>query len=327
MNPKRVSILGAGSFGTALAQTVANNIDEVYLLGRDPDIIDGINKHHENPRYFPGLTLAGNIRAAELGRTGIIAGSEFVIFAVPSGVTREIAREYGEALDGKTVLSTAKGIEAETLNTMSEIIVEESRAGYVASLSGPTFADELIRGYLSVATLGADDDSRRDILAGLLRRDSFILDYSPDIRGVELAGVLKNTYAIALGVFDSAYSSNNGHYAFLNLCYKELCRILAAASGDHDIAAKYCAFGDYNLTANVDKSRNRTLGLMIGKNFLKSARVNSGIVFEGLKAIRCLRDLSHRYHLESPIIEFVNQVLEDNSRVISLLDGLLKKIR
>jgi len=320
-----VSILGAGSFGTALAKTVAPQVERVFIYARDREICDAINEEHQNPRYFPSLKLDHNIKAATFDDSLPVAESDLIIFTVPSGVTREVVHDMRVSIGEKVILSTAKGIEQDTLMTMSQIIKEESGGRYVYSISGPTFADELIRGYLSSATLGVDNEKFQDIFSDLFGSRYFALDFSNDIHGVELAGVLKNIYAIALGIFDSVDSSHNGHYTFLSLCYKEMTRLLKNLTSDPDLTGKFCAFGDYNLTANVDKSRNRTLGLMIGKNFLNSANVNSGIVFEGLKSIKCILKLVRQNNLDVPIVEFVNNVLEDNSRVLSLVDDLLRQ--
>jgi glycerol-3-phosphate dehydrogenase (NAD(P)+) len=254
-----------------------------------------------------------------------VMDSELVICAVPSGVTRPVAHSFRDAIGDKIILSTAKGIEQDTLLTMSQIIREESGGKSVYSISGPTFADELIRGYLSSATMGIDNDEHRQTLSGIFGGRYFALDFSHDVRGVELAGVLKNIYAIALGIFDSVDSSYNGHYTFLSLCYKEMTDILRNCTTDPGLIEKFCAFGDYNLTANVDKSRNRTLGLMIGKKFLNAARINSGIVFEGLKSIKCILALSQKNNLKVPIVVFVNRVLEDNSSVMGHVDDLLNQ--
>jgi len=324
----KVSIIGAGSYGTALAQLISNNAEQVFLLGRDKSILDEINKNKVNKNYFPSLILNKNITALQLYKdTKCIDQSDIVVFSLPSGVTREIAKKLSNHLSGKLIISTSKGIEYPSLNTMSQAIVKATGNENVFCFSGPTFADELIRGYLSGFTIGANISKGKEIVSGLLDNPNVLCDYSEDIVGVELCGVLKNIYSISVGIFDSYSNSNNEHYTFLNLCFKEMKYIIDNIASDPELIQRFCFFGDFNLTTNSDKSRNRTLGLMVGKGLLKFNEYNPSIIFEGMKSVKAIKKKSKQLGLNTPIVNFVHAALNKNKNVKGSTDKLLKEIR
>lgn len=301
-----VAVVGSGSMGTALAQHISHNASNVFLFARRADVVSAINQNRVNPDYFPSLQLNENIYAHNI-EDFYRVDADIVIFAVPSGSVRDIVKNYFSDLSDRIVISTAKGIEYPSLMTMTEVISENTSCEHVLSFSGPNFADEIAYGHIAGATIGMSDPSFRSSMSDLF--DGFILDFSDDVRAVELCGVLKNVYAIGTGMWDSVYSNYNEHYTFLNLCYKEMCNFLKTVSHDSDLLTKFCCFGDFNLTACVDKSRNRTLGLMVGKNIIKVPYFESGVTFEGSKSVRGIVELAHRYDVEVPIAQLVYGVL------------------
>jgi glycerol-3-phosphate dehydrogenase (NAD(P)+) len=323
----KAAIIGPGSFGTALAQAISSYVSNVYLFGRNEGIINSINEHHINRKYFPRTKLNSNITALNLSvDCDVLETTDLVIFSVPSGVTREVAKFLRACCKGNLIVSAAKGIEYPSLNLMSEVIRAETGNKRVSSLSGATFADELMRGFCSGATFGINEQACKDVFLDVFRRPNFLLDFSDDVQGVELCGVLKNVYAIATGIFDSVLTSNNEHYAFLTLCFKEMRRVLQEFSSDQELTHKFCAFGDLNLTANVDKSRNRTLGLLVGKLLISAQETGSSIVFEGLSSVQALQKKCSLSHLETPIIDFVNAALQDPSCAQSQINEILYEI-
>ena len=323
----KVAIVGPGSFGTALAQAISRNVSHVYLFGRDEEIISSINERHVNRKYYPMTELNSNITASSVVvDSDRLETTDLVIFTVPSGATREVAKSLRTHLRGKLIVSAAKGIEYPSLKLMSEVIRAETGNKRVSSLSGATFADELMRGFCSSVTFGIREHAQKETFLGAFRSPNFLLDFSDDVQGVELCGVLKNVYAIATGIFDSVLTSNNEHYAFLTLCFKEMRRVLQEFSSDQELTHKFCAFGDLNLTANVDKSRNRTLGLLIGRLLIRAQETGSSIVFEGLSSARALKEKCSLSHLETPIIDFVNAALQDPSCAQSQINEIFYKV-
>ena len=323
-----VSVIGSGSFGTSIAQSISKNVDIVNLFGRNKAVLNSINKHRLNKHYFPATTLSENIKCYELAKhKNIIPDSDLVIFALPSGVTREVADKLKSSIKDIPVLSTSKGIEFPSLKTMSEVIKDVSGNKRVFSMSGPTFADEVINKSFSCATIGINIDKDKKVLMKALDIDNFVFDYSKDVSGVELCGVLKNIYSIAVGIFDSFSNSSNEHYAFLNLCFKEMGEILNEFSDDKDLILKFCAFGDFNLTTNSDKSRNRTLGMMVGKGMLNISEFNPSIIFEGLKSIKAIKEKSNNSKLNVPIVKFVYDSLNKSGNIKFNLNKLLSEIK
>jgi glycerol-3-phosphate dehydrogenase (NAD(P)+) len=312
-----VGIIGAGSMGTAVAQNISYNVPEVFLYARKQEIVNSINKGRNNKNYFPNLVLRPNIHAKLISADSEFSDLETIIIAVPSGEVRRLINMLNGKLEKKTIFTISKGLDYPSLKTMSEIISNELNQTRIGCISGPNFADEIAYGHTAGVTIGFSDPSIKEMASGLFK--GFILDYSNDIRSVELCGALKNVYAIGVGIWDSVYCSHNEHYTFLNMCYKELCSVLKALSHDNDISSKFCCFGDFNLTANVDKSRNRTLGLMIGKKIIKTPDLESSIIFEGSKSVKGIIELGHQYNIEMPIANFVNNVLNhDHDPIISI---------
>lgn len=320
----RVGVIGAGSMGTAVAQSLSREVGEVIVFGRRQETVDSINRSSYNTSYFPGLRLNPNIRARLMDDRSALRGCKTVIIAVPSSEVRPVVSTIRDELGGTTLVTVAKGLEYPSLRTMSEVILDETENPDVACFSGPTFADEVAYGHIAGATIGiSDDPSLRVEMSDLF--GGFILDFSDDIRAVELCGVLKNVYAIGTGMWDSVYGNHNEHYAFLNMCYKEMCTFLKAISYDEGIFTKFCCFGDFNLTANVDKSRNRTLGLMVGKKIVKTPYLGSGVTFEGSRSVKGILELAGNHDIDMPIARFVYDVLNGNNNVRESVGTLIRK--
>jgi len=318
----KIGIIGAGSMATALAQSVSTRAGEVVLYGRKQEVVDSINGDRYNKNYFPGLLLNPNISARLISNVHSITECDAIVIAVPSSEVRPVISAISDSLADKILITVSKGLEYPSLKTMSEIIFEESKNPNIVCFSGPTFADEIAYGHIAGATVGVDDPSLRPTISDLF--GGFVLDFSDDVRAVELCGVLKNVYAIGTGIWDSIYSNYNAHYTFLNLCYKEMCEFLRVISHDKNIFTKFCCFGDFNLTANVDKSRNRTLGLMIGKNIVKTPYLDSGVTFEGSKSVKGIVELADKHDIDVPIAKFVYDVLSGNNNVRKIADLLIK---
>lgn len=320
----KVGVIGAGSMGTAVSQSISRRAGEVIIFGRRQEVVDSINRDNCNMSYFPGLRLNPNIRARLMNDRTDIAGCAAVIIAVPSSEVRSIVNATRDELRGTVIITVAKGLEYPSLKTMSEIILDETKNPDIVCFSGPTFADEIAYGHIAGATIGASGDpSLAATMSDLF--GEFILDFSDDLRAVELCGVLKNVYAIGTGMWDSVYGNHNEHYAFLNMCYKEMCTFLKAISLDKDIFTKFCCFGDFNLTANVDKSRNRTLGLMVGKKIVKTPYLESGVTFEGSRSVKGIIELGDNHDIDMPIARFVYDVLSGNNNVRESVDMLIRK--
>ncbi len=319
----KVSVIGMGSFGTTIAQLISNNAEDVMLFGRNIETINSINKGHHNNIYHPLIRLNSNIKAYSIFTDRKMIGeADLVAFCVPSGAVRDTARCLNPYLKNNIIISTAKGIEYPSLNFMTQIIREETANDNVFSLSGPTFSDEMIRKAISGITLGINNNKYKKDIFDALKATNLLIDCTKDVNGVELCGVLKNVYAVAMGIVDSYFYAYNEHYVFLNLCFKEMNHILINR-GHHNILDKFCAFGDFNLTTNADKSRNRTLGLMIGKNISLNI-AQSTVTFESSKSIKAIKHMSEIYDLDTPIINFVDSAFNAPEAVRNQIGLLIK---
>ncbi|CEL25135.1 NAD(P)H-dependent glycerol-3-phosphate dehydrogenase [Methanobacterium formicicum] len=317
----KVSVLGPGSFGTAVAQLISQNVNEINLFGRNKDIINSINQKNINNVYHPWVPLNENIKAFKLENKNLIMDSDLIIFCIPSGSTRIVAEYLSGVLDDQIVISTAKGIEYPSVKYMTQVIKEETGLDNIFSLSGPTFADELIRNVLSAVTMGIRG-SHKDII-NLFKSPNILLDVSEDVEGVELCSILKNIYATAMGIFDTYYQGNNEHNALLNLCFKEMDSILRA-SGHMGLYSNFCSFGDLVLTANTDKSRNRTIGLMLGKNMKLDP--SSPVNVESIKSVKAIKMMSNNYNFKTPILDFVDLAFDEREDIRQLMNQLIKRL-
>jgi len=295
--------------GTAISTRLSGDIENISLFARDKKIVKSINEKHRNLKYFPNIELSRNINAYSIKELNNHSDFDLAIIALPSNAVRDVITDYREIFKNKLIISVSKGIEYPSLKTMTEVISEIQKGAKLVSFSGPNFADELAHGYLAAATIGSDDFNKFLQIKSYFQK--FLFDYSYDIHAVEICGILKNVYSIGMGIWDSKSSSNNEHYAFLSLCFKEMQKFLEFCSSDMDISSKFCCFGDFNLTANIDKSRNRTLGLMIGKGFIKSSNnIQNSIIIEGMKSIKGIIQLASNNAIEMPIAEEIARALE-----------------
>ena len=200
--------------------------------------INSINQKNINSVYHPLIKLNENIKAFLMEDNKVIDDSDVVIFCVPSGSTRSVAKDIRENLEDKIIISTAKGIEFPSMYHMSQVIKDETNNDNIFSLSGPTFADELIRNILSGITLGINSNTHKKCVTQLFKSPCILLDISNDVEGVELCSVLKNVYATAMGIFDTYFQGHNEHNVLLNLCFKEMNHILDA-SGHHGLSEHF----------------------------------------------------------------------------------------
>lgn len=320
----KVSIIGPGSFGTALAQLISSNKHQVKLFGRNDIIINSINQNNINVVYHPLIKLNDNIKAYNINQKAKIENSDIIFFCVPSGSTRIVSKYLRDSIDHQILISTAKGIEYPSLRYMTQVIKEESGNDTIFSLSGPNFADELIRNLLSGITLGIDKSNMKNEIIEIFQSPNILVDFSEDVQGVELCSILKNIYATAMGIFDTYFQGHNEHNLFLNLCFKEM-KSIVGFLGHNNLSDHFCAFGDLNLTANADKSRNRTLGLMLGKNIKLDS--TSTVTMESIKSVKAIKTKTCELNFKTPIVNFVDSAFNENTNIRNSINKLVHEVR
>lgn len=314
---------GTGSFGTSLGNILSiDNTNQVFLLGRDKKIVDSINDFKINSKRFPNIYLNKYITATMDNNE--LTGADIIFLSLPSGVVIDYMYENRDLIDKDTILvNLAKGFskKGDTITKSLEKIINNP----LVSLKGPTFASELIHNYPSAFTLGCKDQKTCNIFKKLFNNTNVFLDYSDDVEGVELLSILKNIYAICLGIVDAYFNSANTRFLILTKAFTEMKKILEYGGGKEETLYKYCGFGDFGLTALNDLSRNRTLGLMIGKGFLSSNMDNS-VILEGKRSLKILYEkLPNDMLNEYPIISALYALL-CGTKNIGNIPEFIKKV-
>lgn len=297
-----ITILGAGVIGTALGNILAAKPGlEVTLLSIEPDTVEEIRRSHMNSRCFPTLRLHDNLRATLDNQALEQAG--LVFLAIPSVVVVDYLESLRPFLHPESLLvNLAKGFGCGN-KTVCQCL-SERLPNPVSTLKGPSFAREIVNRIPTAFTLGYHEETHRNQVATVLADTSIYLDYSTDVTGVEILSILKNMYAIVMGVIDAQFNSPNLRFMVLTKAFREMRRVLVHFGGREDTLFLYCGYGDFTLTSLNDLSRNRTLGLLIGKGFF-TEHVSHELVLEGKTAVGIFyQELSGKINVDAefPII-------------------------
>src|SRR5438132_6339799 len=308
-----IAVIGAGAWGTALAQVFSRGGKPVSLWARDPALAQRIGRERRNPAYLPGIPLRGDIRVTDDLATAL-AGATVAILAVPTHGLRDVVTRCRPSLGpDAVVVSAAKGFEATTCLRMTEMLVEvvgKKEASRVAAMSGPNIAIEIARG-LPAATVVAAGDPRTAALVRDTCNGTQLRFYSnDDVVGVEYGGALKNIVAIAAGICDGVGAGDNGKSALITRGLAEMARLGVRAGASPLTFAGLTGLGDCVVTCTSPHSRNRRLGEAIARGQTLS-EVEAGMfqVAEGVNAARAARTLAERHDVEMPIVAEVCAVL------------------
>ncbi|MCB0323120.1 MAG: NAD(P)-dependent glycerol-3-phosphate dehydrogenase [Bdellovibrionales bacterium] len=322
-----VAVLGAGSWGTALAHHLGRAGFPVLLWGRDSDVLQGIASHRENTRYLPGVSIHPAVQPTfELAEA--VRDAAMVVFAVPSTATRELARSAKDLVPPQSVVvSTAKGLDAGTLDTMSAVLGSELGGEQrIVALSGPSFALEVVQGMPTAVVIAAKEASMAKQAADVFHHEYFRVYTSTDLLGVEISGAAKNVIALAAGVVDGCGMGNNARAALITRGVAEMKRLVEAVGGDRQTASGLSGLGDLLLTSTGDLSRNRRVGLKLGAGEqLPQIIAEIGQTAEATRSAALIAQLGRRHSVTLPIIDQVELLLAGNRTVQQALTALFAR--
>lgn len=318
----RLSVVGGGAWGTALASHCARAGLPVRLWAREPEVEQAVNGRHENTLFLPGVPLPEELLAfSRLGDA--LEDAEVVLVVVPSEFSRGIYRDLRPVLPpGAVLVSATKGLEKDTLRRMSEVAAEEAPGHPLAVLSGPSFALEVARALPTAVVAAAEDHAVAQRIQRALATRTFRVYSSEDVVGVEIAGALKNVIAIAAGIVDGLGFGHNTLAALITRGLAEIGRLAEALGGRPETLSGLAGLGDLVLTCTGALSRNRRVGQGLGRG-LSLADAGAGLVAEGVRTTLVACDLARREEVEMPIAAQMKAVLYDDTSPRDALEALM----
>ena len=321
-DPQSISVIGAGSWGSALAQMLAGHDRPVTLWAHEPAQVDEINSRHTNELFLPGVTLAPNIRAtADLTDAAL---ADLLVVVPPSQFLKSVAQQLAQSgvRSGVPLVCCTKGLEHHTGRLMTQVLGAFFPDNPVAALSGPNQAEEVARGTPAAAVLAADDHDLAVGLQQFFNTPTFRTYTSDDVAGVELGGALKNIYAIAAGISDGLGLGDNAKSALVTRALAELIRLGTALGGQRDTFYGLSGLGDLIVTCFSVHSRNRGLGERLGRGeTLADIQKSMVMIAEGVPTARSAHEEARKLALDTPLLDTVHAVLFEN---LSPREGLLQ---
>jgi glycerol-3-phosphate dehydrogenase (NAD(P)+) len=323
---RRIAAIGGGAWGTALALVAARAGANVMLWARDPAIVEAINRRHSNPVYSPGITLDSAI-AATTELDVALDEAEAALLIVPAQFTGSVLRRLKPLLPpGMPLLLCAKGIETETLRTMSELACELAPDGPIAVLSGPSFAAEVARDLPAAVTIASRDAGLAERFTTTLGTARFRPYRSQDPVGVEIGGAVKNVLAIACGIVEGRGLGDNARAALVTRGLSEMIRLGLAKGAQAETFRGLSGLGDLVLTCTAGQSRNYTLGVALGRGMsLEAALAGRRSVVEGVATAAAVARLAARLQVEMPITAAVDGVLHRGMAIDAMIEALLTR--
>lgn len=324
----KVSVIGAGSWGTALSKLLYTNGHQVAVWSLIEEEIRMLREKREHVSKLPGVKLPEGISYTTDLREAI-EGQDLLVLAVPSVYTRTTARNMSPFVkEGQIVVTVAKGIEEGTLKTLAEIIEEEIPRATVAVLSGPSHAEEVGRGLPTTCVVGAHTRAAAEFIQNVFMSEVFRVYTSPDMLGIELGGALKNVIALAAGMADGLGYGDNTKAALITRGIAEISRLAIAMGARAETLSGLTGIGDLIVTCASVHSRNRRAGMLIGQGkTMQEAMDEVQMVVEGVYSAKAAVALAEKYQVPMPIIEQVNQVLFYDKPVKEAVQELMLRDR
>jgi glycerol-3-phosphate dehydrogenase (NAD(P)+) len=325
MQFKTAGVIGAGAWGTALAQVAGWAGLEVLLQAREPEVVESIRARRVNEAFLPGIVLDDHVSVtsdlADLGACDLI-------LAVPPAqhMRSTLAAFAAHHRPGVPVILCSKGIERGSLKLMTDVLAETLPAAPAAVLSGPSFAGEVARGLPSAVTLACADEALGEELMWTLSAPGFRPYLATDLIGAEVGGAIKNVLAIACGMAEGRGLGRSAHAALITRGFAEMTRMGVALGGQAETVAGLCGLGDLVLTCSSPQSRNMSLGLALGQGqTVEQALAGKRSVAEGYESAPAVRELAAKTGVDMPISLAVAALLNGETTVEAVIDNLLSR--
>ena len=321
---ERIAVLGAGSWGTALAAHCARIGHDVRLWGRDDALVRDIIARRENPRYLPGIDIPPSVAiTASVGHA--VRDASMIVAAIPSHGTRAVLRAAAPAIpETAVIVSGTKGLETGTLDRMSQVIAAEIAGRAIVVLSGPTFAAEVARGLPAAVVAASVEPGAAARVQDAFKGPAFRLYATDDVAGVEFGGALKNVIAIAAGAVEGLGLGHNAMAALITRGLVEMSRLASAEGARRDTLSGLSGLGDLVLTCTGDLSRNRQVGIELGRGrTLHDILSHMRMVAEGVRTTHAALALGARHRVELPIAAQMAAVLDGRTSPRDAVEALM----
>ncbi len=322
----KVTVLGGGGWAIALAKVLCENGHDVTLWSALEREVEALSTHRENKIGLPGIIIPDEIKiTSDLDKA--VKDSKMIVMAVASSFVRSTSRNLKQYVsDGQIIVDVAKGIEDETFFTMTEVIEDELPGANAVVLSGPSHAEEVGLQVPTAVVAGAKDFDTAKFVQDLFSNDYFRVYTSPDRKSIELGGSLKNVIALAAGIADGLGYGDNTEAALMTRGIKEITQLGVAMGGHSRTFHGLSGIGDLIVTCGSKHSRNRRAGMLIGKGYtLDEAVKEVNMVVEGAVSAKAALALAHKYHVDMPLVENVNEILFDNKPAKEAMKDIMKR--
>ena len=322
----RCAVIGAGAWGTALADLLASNGNQTVIWAHETDVAQAIEECHENRRFLAGHSLMPALRATT-EQSKALQGADLVVYATPSQHLRLIARHGAQHVRPTAILAVAsKGVEHGTLALMTDVVAAEVKARAVVGISGPSFASEVVARHPTAIVAASSDAGAALAVQEVFASPTFRVYTNDDVIGVELGGALKNVMAIATGIVEGVGLGYNSRAALITRGLHEMTRLGVALGARASTFAGLAGIGDLVLTCTGAHSRNRQLGVEIGKGAtLEEALRGKETVAEGVATTESAMQLAERHEVEMPIVEMVHRILFDGHEARNAVPELMAR--
>jgi glycerol-3-phosphate dehydrogenase (NAD(P)+) len=322
----RCAVVGGGAWGTALSDLLARAGHEVIIWAREPDVVEHINATHANPRFLAGAILDPGVRATG-DVCGAVRGADLVVHAAPSHVLRDVVRTAAPGVGADAIQAIAtKGIEPDTLELMGDVVAAEVPGRPVVAISGPSFAIEVARRQPTAVVAASEDAAASATVQRVFSTPAFRVYTTDDVRGVEVAGAVKNVMAVATGIAEGLGLGLNPRAALITRGLAETTRLGVALGARQETFAGLAGLGDLVLTCTGALSRNRAVGVEVGKGRrLSDILAGTETVAEGVRNARSTVALAARAGVTMPIAEAVHRVLFESQPPGEAIAGLMQR--